>query len=133
MGAWDILPWDNDTATDWYDELFERTKLATHVEAALKLDPQDSHEKIRAAAAVLLFLGRTYIWPIHDLNRHLELAAARLELVAQVDVIAESPEFVAQIRAEIEELRRRVYHRAASTPAPPPPKPPEKNWWHFWK
>jgi len=130
MGAWDILPWDNDQAVEWFDDLFDHTKLAEHVEDALKLDPEDSHEQIRAAASVLLFLGRPYIWPIHDLDRHLTLAAERLEQVARVDVIAESPEFVEQIRIEVEELRSRI---KKSDSQAPPPKRPEKKWWQFWQ
>jgi hypothetical protein len=130
MGAWDILPWDNDKAADWFGDLFDHTKLAKHLEDTLKLNPDDSHEQIRAAASVLLFLGRPYIWPIHDLDRHLALAAERLEQVARVDVIAESPEFVEQIRIEVEELRSRI--KKSDTQAAPP-KPPEKKWWQFWQ
>jgi Domain of unknown function (DUF4259) len=74
MGAWGKLPWDNDGAADWFGELFEKTKLAERVEDTLRLDV-DSHGEIGAAASVLLFLGRVYIWPVHDLDRHLTLAA----------------------------------------------------------
>jgi hypothetical protein len=129
MGAWDIQPWDNDKAADWYADVFERTKLAREVEDALNQNPDDSHEQIRAAASLLLFLGRPYIWPIYDLNRHLALAADRLEQVARVDVIAEAPELVDQIRAEIDELRSRIRETGA---APPRSKPAERKWWQFW-
>lgn len=129
MGAWGKLPWDNDGAADWFGDLFDKTKLAKEVEDTLKLDAQDSHEEIRAAASVLLFLGRVYIWPIHDLDRHLALAADRLDEVSRVDVIAESPEFVEEIRGEIQELRSRIKKPSASPPPPPPPK----KWWQFWK
>ena len=37
MGAWGKLPWDNDGAADWFGDLFDKTKLAKEVEAALKL------------------------------------------------------------------------------------------------
>jgi hypothetical protein len=77
MGAWGKLPWDNDGAADWFGELFEKTKLAEGVEDTLGPDV-DSHEEIGAAASVLLFLGRVSIWPVHDLDRHLTLAADRL-------------------------------------------------------
>jgi hypothetical protein len=130
MGAWDTRPWHNDKAADWFGDLFDNTKLANHVEATLQLDPEDSHEQIRAAASLLLFLGRPFIWPIHDLDRHLTLAADRLEQVARVDVIVEAPEFLDQIRTEIEELRSRIKKPGSQ---PSPPKPPGKNWWRFWK
>ena len=90
MGAWGELPWDNDAAADWFGDLMDKTRLAQEVERTLKLDVEDSYEEIRAAASVLLFLGRVYIWPVHDLDRHLTLAADRLEEVSRVDVVAES-------------------------------------------
>lgn len=129
MGAWGELPWDNDGAADWFGDLFDKTKLAEQVEDTLKLDVDDSYEEIRAAASVLLFLGRVYIWPVHDLDRHLTLAADRLEEVSRVDVVAESPELVEGVRAEIQELRSRI-----KTPGNSQPPPPErKKWWLFWK
>ena len=128
MGAWGKLPWDNDGAADWFGELFEKTKLAGHVEETLKRNVDDSHEEIRAAASVLLFLGRDYIWPVEALDRHLRLAADRLEEVGRVAVIAESPEFTDELRAEIQELRSRVKTPGASQSSPPP-----RTWWQFWK
>jgi len=125
MGAWGKLPWDNDGAADWFGDLFDKTKLAKQVEDTLKLEVEDSHEEIRAAASVLLFLGRDYVWPVHDLDRHLTLAADRLE--GRLDVIGESPELVDEIRAEIQELRSRI---KASGTSQPPPLPPRK-WWQF--
>ena len=128
MGAWGKLPWDNDGAADWFDGLFEKTKLAEHVENALKLDVEDSHEEIRAAASVLLFLGRNYVWPVHGLDRHLALAADRLEQISHLDVIAEAPELVEEIQSEIQELRSRI-----KTPSPlHPPTTASKKWWQFW-
>jgi Domain of unknown function (DUF4259) len=127
MGAWGKLPWDNDGAADWFGDLFEKTKLAKHVEDTLRLDVQDSHEEIRAAASVLLFLGRSYIWPVKDLDRQLTLAADRLEEISRVTVIAESPEFVDKIHTEIQELRDRI-----KTPGAPQSSPSAKRWWQFW-
>jgi uncharacterized protein DUF4259 len=127
MGAWGKLPWDNDGAADWFGVLFEKTKLAKQVENTLRLDVQDSHEVARAVASVLLFLGRDYIWPVNALDRHLTLAAHRLEAVSRVAVIAESPEFVDEIRAEIQEPRGRI-----KTPASSQSSPPAKKWWQFW-
>jgi len=129
MGAWGELPWDNDGAADWFGDLFEQTKLAEQVERTLKLDVEDSYEEIRAAASVLLFLGRVYIWPVHDLDRHLALAADRLEEVSRVDVVAESPELVEGILLEIQELRSRIKAPGNSQP----PSPQRKKWWLFWK
>ena len=140
MGTWDTAPWGNDSAADWYADLFEKTGLAKEVEEALNLNVNDRHDEIRAAAALVVLLGRTYIWPVYDLDRHLALAADKLEEVSRVDVIAESPEIVQQIRAEIEELRSRIHKPGQSTASAPSPNPPEdsrkrgpKKWWEFWK
>lgn len=130
MGAWGNLPWDNDGAADWFGDLFDRTNLAKHVEDALKLDVNESHEEIRAAAAVLLLFGHVYVWPLTDLDRQLTLAANRLEQISQMEIYTEAPEIVACIRDEIQELRSRIKEPGDATP---PPKPPKKNWWQFWK
>lgn len=128
MGVWGNLPWDNDAAADWFGGLFETTKLAKRVEDTLKLNVEDSHEEIRAAASVLLFLGRVYIWPVHDLDRHLTLAADRLEEISHIGVVAESPELVEEIGVEIQELRSRIKTPDSSEP----PLPSPKKWWQFW-
>ena len=129
MGTWDKLPWDNDAAADWFAELFEKAKLAKHVEDTLKLEVEKAHDEIRAAASVLLFLGRNYVWPVHDLDRHLALAANRLEQVSRVAEIAESPELVEEIHAEVQELRGRIKTNGSAQPT----LPHARKWWQFWK
>jgi Domain of unknown function (DUF4259) len=129
MGTWDKLPWDNDAAADWFAELFEKTKLAKHVEDTLKLEVDEAHDEIRAAASVVLFLGRNYVWPVHDLDRHLALAADRLEQVGRVAEIAESPELVEEIHAEVQELRGRIKTTNGSAQTT---SPQTRKWWQFW-
>jgi hypothetical protein len=128
MGTWDKLPWDNDAAADWFAQLFEKTKLAKYVEDTLKLEVEKAHDEIRAAASVLLFLGRDYVWPVHDLDRHLALAADRLEQVSRVAEIAASPELLAEIHAEVQELLGRM----KTNGSPQPNLPQARKWWQFW-
>jgi hypothetical protein len=129
MGAWGKLPWDNDGAADWFDSLFSKSKLAKVVEETLKLDAEGSYEEIRAAASVLIFLGRPYIWPVSDLSRQLIRAADRLEEISHLEVVTESRELVEEINAEIAELRSRVKPPGAAHLRQSVPK----NWWQFWK
>ena len=129
MGTWGNLPWDNDNAADWFDDLFSRTQLAKHVEETLNLDPTKSYEEIRAAACVLLLFGHPYVWPIDRLNRHLTLAAEGLERIAHQAVFAEVPEILKCIQAEIQELRSRITRTESSAPS----KLTKKQWWQFWK
>ena len=79
MGTWGHGPWDDDSAADWFGDLFDELPIASKVEHALNLDPDDCAPEIRAAAAMLIMLGRTYIWPIDDIDRHLKLAITQME------------------------------------------------------
>jgi hypothetical protein len=108
MGTWGSLPWDNDAAADWFGNVFDKTKLAKHVENALKLDAEDGYEEIRAAATVVLLLCHNYVWPVDDIDRHLELAVARLEELSGLDECQEDPDTLAQIQAEIAVLKARI-------------------------
>jgi hypothetical protein len=105
MGAWGDQPWDNDDAADWFGELFAATKLAARVEKTLNTkDIEEYAGRIRAAAYVLLALGRVYIWPVDDLDRHLRLAIEKLEAISKL------PDYEgdATLAAEIAELRSRL-------------------------
>ena len=113
MGAWGTAAWENDDAADWFGDTFDATGLARRVEEKLNGDPEDDHEEIRAAAYLLVALGRVYIWPVEDLERHLALAASKLEVIRELEVYQEVPEFVAAIDAEIAALRSRLKPRAA--------------------
>jgi hypothetical protein len=127
MGTWGKLPWENDGAADWFGELFDKTKLAQYVEDTLKVSVEDAHEEIRAAASVLLFLGRDYIWPTNELDRHLALAASQLEKISRLSEIAESSEIVDEIQAEVRELRSRIKTPSSSRQ----PQMPPRKWWQF--
>jgi hypothetical protein len=48
---------------------------------------------------------------------------------SRLDEIAESPELVEEIRAEIEELRSRIKTPGTSQTLPATPR----KWWQFWK
>lgn len=109
MGAWGTAAWDNDSAADWYGELFDTTGLARHVEEALNCEPEEDPDVIRAAANVLVSMGRVYIWPIDDLDRHLRLAIQKLEAVRELEEFQEAEGFVAAIDAELAELRSRLH------------------------
>ena len=74
MGAWGAAAWDNDGAADWFGDMFDATGLAKHVEKTLNLDADDNHAEIHVTTYVLVTLGRNYIWPVDDLDRHLALA-----------------------------------------------------------
>jgi hypothetical protein len=110
MGCWGVKPYENDGAADWFEDLWNQLPVPQKVEETLKLDIQDSHEEIRAAAYVLLQLGETYSWPVGDIDRHCELAATRLEELIESEIY-EGEEFQTQIKQEIAALRSRISRR----------------------
>jgi hypothetical protein len=108
MGAWGTADWDNDGAADWFGDTFAATGLAKHVEDTLNLNVNDNHEEIRAAAYLLVALGRVYIWPVDDLDRHLALAISKLEAIREMEIYQEVSGFVETIDAEIGVLKSRL-------------------------
>ena len=107
MGAWGTAPWDNDGAADWFGGVMEESGLPGMVEAALALDTEDGHQEIRAAAYVLLTLGRVYVWPVDKLDEHLKIAVRKLREVASMEIYAGTG-FVPVIKEEIAELESRL-------------------------
>jgi hypothetical protein len=123
MGAWGYAPWDNDGAADWFGDLFEATRLADRVEEALRLDAEDHHEEIRAAAAAVIMLGRVYVWPVEKLDEHVQLAADRLKELRELAIYEEEPLLTAALDDEIAILEGR---------ADTEKKAPSRGWSDFW-
>ncbi|MCP3924670.1 MAG: hypothetical protein GY793_02390 [Proteobacteria bacterium] len=75
MGAWDVNPWDNDSAADWFSLAFEGMSIDSKIERALKYK-HDNYDEVRAAAYLLEVLGISYIWPgeLDKLDGHIKKA-----------------------------------------------------------
>ena len=125
MGAWGLSPWEDDSAADWFGVLFDELPIAAKVEEALNLDPEDEGAEIRAAASMLIMLGRSFIWPIDDLDRHLRLAIEQMTKVAAAN--EDEPDFASAINEEIAILKSRLAdHADGATPTQP------SSWSEFW-
>ena len=81
MGAWDVQPWDNDTAADWFAAFFSGIDFDVRLDTAFQHD--DNYDEIRAAAYLLQTLGRIYVWPgdVKRLGAHLDRAIHHLQLM----------------------------------------------------
>lgn len=123
MGTWDSKPWDNDTAADWFGDLFDETKLRDKVATALNLELTE-HQEIRAAAHMLMKLGRVYVWPINHLDEDLALAIQRLTEIKEANIFEDVPEFITEIEYEIEVLRCRL-----NRDHPTPNSEAFQSWW----
>jgi hypothetical protein len=93
--------------------MFDATRLAKYVEETLQRDTEEYHEEIRAAAHMVVALGRVYIWPIDDLDNHLALAISKLEEIKGMEIYQEAPGFVEAIDKEIAVLRSRLQKEKA--------------------
>jgi hypothetical protein len=107
MGCWGVKPYENDSAADWFGDLWDEFPVPSRVEETLKLDADDSHEEIRAAIHVLLQFGETYIWPVDSIDRHCDLAARRLEEIKTMEEYS-GGDFQSQLQKEIDILRSRI-------------------------
>jgi hypothetical protein len=124
MGSWGSAPWDDDLAADWFANLFEATKLARRVEKTLNhRDLEEYAAEVRAAAYVLIALGMNYIWPVDDLDRHLNLAISKLEAIRELPDYAGMPE----IDEEIAILKSRLLAPNSLDAAAENARVPEKS------
>jgi hypothetical protein len=90
-------------------------------------------DEIRAAATLLILLGRVYMWPVDRLEPQLRLAIQKLEAIIEVSEMGEESEFRDQIEKEIEALKRRLRSFNTDAPAPPSTKDLDlSSWWASW-
>jgi hypothetical protein len=107
MGCWGVKPYENDSAADWFGDLWDEFPVPLKVEETLKLDVEDSHEEIRAAAHLLIQLAEVYIWPVKSIDRHCDLAARRLEEIKAMEIYS-GDDFQSEMQKEIDFLRSRI-------------------------
>jgi hypothetical protein len=109
MGTWGFEPWENDIAADWFGNTWDECSLPGIIERTLNTEIDEyTFAEIRAAAHVMVALGRVYIWPISKLREHLKLAVEKLGAIAAMDVCRETPELAAAIDRDMTELRTRL-------------------------
>lgn len=115
MGAWDVEPWDNDRAADWYAEFFSDLKVD---EIHKAFQHYDDYELIRAACYVLQTLGRVYVWPAnkHDdldtlLEKGIELLTNMIHPPNEdwdfLELWDENPDVIQSVERQIDELKAR--------------------------
>lgn len=132
MGMWAFNPWDNDSAADWYGEFMDETKLRSVWLKGIKKDAIDEFEEVRAAVSIYLMLGRVYVWPIDHLDEDLALCIKQTEKMLSDPENLESEELIAEIKAELTELKSR---ETSDSEVPQSSDSPAetKAWWAFWK
>ena len=129
MGMWDIKPWDNDEAADWYGDLMDSCGIRQKWLQGIQSSLVDKADTVRAAVGLFVMLGRVYIWPIENYDEDLELTISKCEALLEVDEYLECKELIEQINLELEELKSRRKPEAGASH----PVPAKKSWWQFWK
>lgn len=111
MGAWGEQPWENDSAADWFGDLWDGTPIVGRVHAGLRSD-----DTLEAVAALWLCsqLCRIYVWPVDavDQTLHLGIAVADRILAGEdaegfLSLWDERPD----MRAQIESMRALMVER----------------------
>lgn len=110
MGAWGMDPWDNDTAADFFGDLWQDTPVIDRVLETLR---GEGDESTVAALWLCSELCRVYVWPIERLDETLDAAIAAAErILAGEDEeglveMWDDPDFTAQIEGFLETMRAR--------------------------
>lgn len=116
MGAWDVEPWQNDAAADFFADFFRGIDFDNQIDAAL--NQTDDPDVIRAACFLLQKLGRVYVWAgdPSKLARHLDHAVLRLEAMLDFnhpigiemrELWGETSEIFETIKGQIAEIQER--------------------------
>ncbi len=108
MTTWGSLPWQNDDAIFWFGQNIANSELVARVEETLQLPLQGNEAKLRAAAAVLILLGRSFLWSGPKFGKHMRLAITRLEELEDSGAYAGSPEIAAELANEKAALQFRA-------------------------
>lgn len=114
MGTWGDEPWDNDDAADWFADLIS-DKFVKQIDSALRKDPEDEYDTIRAACYVLSVLGHNYVWPVDKLQPQLQQAITKLRQVLDAGVIEEG-KATKQIQKELKTLQARLQQLHSAAP-----------------
>jgi hypothetical protein len=107
-------PWDNDSAADWFGDLWRDTPIVDRVLEVLR---DDAGEATVAALWLCSELCRVYIWPVDRIDETIEAAIAAAErILAGEDEeglveMWEDADFNAQIEGFLETMRSRSADR----------------------
>ena len=110
MGAWGMEPWDNDSAADWFGDLWREGNV---VDAVLTALTGAGDESTVAALWLCSHLCRVYVWPIDRYDETLDagIGAANRILAGEDEEglveLWDDPDFTAQIQGFRDTLQAR--------------------------
>ncbi len=136
MGYWGSAPWDNDQSADWFDEVFDKTKIDQVINKSLiKEVDDDTCDEIRGAIALFILLGHVYNYNIETLDDHLDKCITKnLELKKYWSEGGwdSDPEFGQSLDFELAVLQRRKNNVGVQEQEIPAVAQDLKDWWTKW-
>ncbi len=135
-------PWNDPDASGWLTNLDSWKAVARMVEKTLALEPTQYPHRIRAAAAMVIMLGRRGVWPadsVRELDRVIDLARRQLVLVksyftsearARGNMLS-NPTFRKLMQSIDEEVR--ILESRMTDPPLNIPQTPPCTWGDFWQ
>ena len=140
-------PWNEPSARSWIEESDSMRQLCRLIEGTLRLEVDSRPHEIRAAACMVILLGRKGLWStaardddarLHEMDRLVSLASRRMTSVKQMfeKNMRANPElkndasykkFMTSLSQEIRILDSRMSDTASKLPEEPP-----CTWGDFW-
>ena len=142
MSANELAPWHDEHAQHWLSSFSSWPKMARLIQTTLNQDPRKYPHQIRAAAALIIMLGRENIWPdridlmpLEDVvglaRRQLAQVKHQFSVKARINPkLKQNPKFrllLDSIDQELKILESRVSEDPMNMPNEPP-----STWTNFW-
>lgn len=108
MGAWDIMPWQNDQAADWYGDVMDTCKIRNKWLEGINANLHHEYDTVRAAIWLFTCLGRIYVWSIEFYDEDLALAISKCESLQNHVAYKCDSALIDQIGLELTELKSRA-------------------------
>ena len=142
MSQVELAPWYDEQAIHWLSSFNSWARMAQLIQTTLKQDPRKYPHQIRAAASLVIMLGRDNVWPDRIDVMSLEdiLGLARRQLVqvknhfsvtAKMNTkLKQHPKF-RQLLDSMDQEIRILESRMSEEPVNIPNEPPS-SWTNFW-
>lgn len=120
MGDWNVQPWANDEAADWFHSFWENHDFAVLIDEINDFDPnEERYDSVRAASYLLQTLGIAYVWPSAHQEALKPLLVKAISILSNMinppdeswgflDMWGHSPSVIESVRMQIEALEARL-------------------------
>lgn len=127
MGDWNVEPWGNDEAADWFHRFWQGANISQIINEIRDFDEKhEAYDSFRAASYVLQSFGHPYLWPSAYrldlkplLDRSIEILTCMIEPPNAnwgfLEMWGHDPKIIISVRFQIEALKQRRFEIATWT------------------